>query len=349
MTVSQAKSTVATVRARARALASLSALAMIVTLLVGSAGTLAEAAAPKPTKLTLAATTKLLAVGQTYTAKIEKVTPTRASKKVTWTSSNRRIATVAASGKINALKAGKVTIRATSKATDKVTAKLSLTVSLKPTKITLTSTTETVAVGQKFTARVKTIAPAKASKKVSWTSSDKNVATVTSKGVVQAVGAGTATITAKSVLSSKVKQTIKVTVNATATTPPPKPNPPKPAPVIDPKLLGSWSMVSSSGGVFTTYNADGTWLRVVIIRTSFSEYQNTSKGNYRAEGGKIYSSDTIFQSRNSDSGPWSEWRPAAEPNRVENYAIGTDEYGEYLVSEDDPNPVTEESVKYRRD
>lgn len=243
-------------------------------LIVGSAGAVAEAAPPKPTKLTLSATTKVLAVGQTYTAKVKAVKPAKASKAVTWRSSNRKVATVSAKGKIKALKTGKVTIKATSKVSRKVTAKLTVTVR---------------------------------------------------------VNAGTAP-----------------TPTPGPTAPAPAPTP-TPAPVIDPQLLGSWSIVSSSGGVFTTYNADGTWLRVVIIKTSFSHYENTSKGNYRAEGGKIYSTGTIYQSRDGDSGPWSEWKPAAEPNRIENYAIGTDEYGEYLVTEDDPNPVTEESVKYRRD
>ena len=82
----------------------------------------------------------------------------------------------------------------------------------KPTKITLNSTKRTMYIGQKYTLKVKSVKPAKASKSVKFKSSNSKVATVTSKGVVQAKKKGTATITVTSKLNSKVKASFKVTV-----------------------------------------------------------------------------------------------------------------------------------------
>mgnify|MGYP002228284837 CR=1 FL=1 len=55
--------------------------------------------------------------------------------------------------------------------------------------------------------------------KITWTSSKKSVATVSSKGVVKAVGNGTATITVKAKDGSGKKATCKITVGTTNTTP----------------------------------------------------------------------------------------------------------------------------------
>ena len=82
----------------------------------------------------------------------------------------------------------------------------------KPTKITLKTTYKTVDVGGTVTVSVKKVSPADASKSVTYKSSNKKVATVTSKGVVTGKKAGTVTITATSKATSKVKATIKLTV-----------------------------------------------------------------------------------------------------------------------------------------
>ncbi len=82
----------------------------------------------------------------------------------------------------------------------------------KPTKITLKTTYKTVDVGGTVTVSVKKVSPAGASKSVTYKSSNKKVATVTSKGVVTGKKAGTVTITATSKATSKVKATIKLTV-----------------------------------------------------------------------------------------------------------------------------------------
>lgn len=77
--------------------------------------------------------------------------------------------------------------------------------------ITLNKTKATIYVGKTTTVSVKKVTGL-SSKAVTYKSSNKKVATVTSKGVVKGVKAGTATITATSKKNSKVKATCKVTV-----------------------------------------------------------------------------------------------------------------------------------------
>ncbi len=78
-------------------------------------------------------------------------------------------------------------------------------------KFTLSATTKTLLVGKKFTLTAST----NSGGTIKWTTSNKNIATVTSKGVVTAVKAGTATITATDSKTSQ-KLTCKVTVVSSA-------------------------------------------------------------------------------------------------------------------------------------
>lgn len=110
----------------------------------------------------------------------------------------------------------------------------------KPKKIALNASKKTLTAGQKFTLKVKSVKPAKASKKVTWKSSKKSVATVSSKGVVKAKAAGTAKITATSKKNKKVKATCKITVKKISVSPSPSPTatatqqPPTATPIVTP-------------------------------------------------------------------------------------------------------------------
>ncbi len=125
-----------------------------------------------------------------YTGKTATVKATLAGvSSVTYKSSNTKIATVnSKTGTVKGIKAGTVTITATSgklKATYKLTVK-------NPT-FTLTKSSATIAKGKTTTIKSKA-APAS---KVTYISSNKKVATVTSKGVVKGIRKGKATITVK--------------------------------------------------------------------------------------------------------------------------------------------------------
>ncbi len=108
---------------------------------------------------------------------------------VTYKSSNTKIATVnSKTGTVKGIKAGTVTITATSgklKATYKLTVK-------NPT-FTLTKSSATIAKGKTTTIRSK----ATPVSTVTYTTSNKKVATVTGKGVVKGISKGKATITVK--------------------------------------------------------------------------------------------------------------------------------------------------------
>ena len=108
---------------------------------------------------------------------------------VKYTSSNNKVATVnSKTGAVKGLKAGTVTITATSgklKATYKLTVK-------NPT-FSLTKSSATIKKGKTTTIKSK----ATPAGKVTYTSSNKKVATVTSKGVVKGIKKGKVTITVK--------------------------------------------------------------------------------------------------------------------------------------------------------
>ena len=151
-----------------------------------------------------------LNVGKTYTLKASGT-----KEKITWTSSKKSVATVSSKGVVKAKKKGTAVITAKygkKKLTCKVTVK-------QPVKsIKLNKTSATLKKGKSLTLKA-TISPSSANNKaVTWSSSNKKVATVSSKGVVKAVGNGTATITVKAKDGSGKKATCKITVKAQGST-----------------------------------------------------------------------------------------------------------------------------------
>jgi len=142
------------------------------------------------------------------------VKPSNATdKKVTWTSSNTSIATVS-NGTVTAKKAGTVTITVKTANGKTSTCKVTVTAKAKTvaaTNVSLNKTSVSVAEG-KTVSLAATVAPSNATdKKVTWTSSNTSIATV-SNGTVTAKKAGTVTITAKT--SNGKTATCKVTVTA---------------------------------------------------------------------------------------------------------------------------------------
>ena len=126
------------------------------------------------------------------------VNPTAASDRtVTWMSSNEKVAKVTADGTVKAISAGTATITATS--TDGAAfATCKVTVKQPATKITLSKTSLKVAVGANSTLKA-TLEPANVTNtNVTWSTSDKSIATVSDKGVVKGVKAGKVKITATS-------------------------------------------------------------------------------------------------------------------------------------------------------
>ncbi|MDR0883175.1 MAG: Ig-like domain-containing protein [Oscillospiraceae bacterium] len=164
----------------------------------------------KPTKLTLAKT-KTLTLDQTSKAVAVTATPKGAQVSGTWSSSAPKVAKVdAKTGKITPLTVGTTNIKFTSY-NKVVSSAMKLTVTKPaPTKITLSQTSATLGVGESIKPTLK-FTSAKADTTVTWTSSVKNVVSI-SGGTIKAVGKGVTTITIASKKNSKIKATIKVTV-----------------------------------------------------------------------------------------------------------------------------------------
>ena len=142
-----------------------------------------------------------------------KASLNKAAKKkgVQWTSSNKKVAVVSSKGKVTAKGKGKATITVKVKGT-KVKATCKITVGTPVKKITLNKKDVSLTTGESFQLKTK-ITPAKpTSKKVTYASSNKKVATVTSKGVIKAVAAGTTKITVSAADGAGAKAVCKVTV-----------------------------------------------------------------------------------------------------------------------------------------
>ena len=129
----------------------------------------------------------------------------------TYTSSNNSVATVTEKGVVQAKGKGTCTITAALTYNPKIKGTIKLTVKKETPKITLEKKKETIAVGKSTKVVIKSMKGI-SSDQVTYTSSDKKVATVDSKGKVKAKKAGTATITVKSVMNRKAVAKFKVTV-----------------------------------------------------------------------------------------------------------------------------------------
>lgn len=135
------------------------------------------------------------------------------SKKVTYKSSSKKIATVSSKGVVTAKKKGTVTITATSRSNKKAKATTKVTVGKTVSKLKFKEgTRRTLKTTYRFTLHP-TYSPKSAStRSVTYKSSNTRVATVTSKGVVTARAAGRATITAtcKDAKAKTAKMTVTV-------------------------------------------------------------------------------------------------------------------------------------------
>ena len=131
--------------------------------------------------------------------------PISATEKITWSSSNTKVATVNSKGKVTAKKAGKATITARTSNGKKVTCR----VTVKSPKVTLKKTKASIGVGKTTAIQIKSTYPSKDTVK-SYKSSNTKVAAVSKSGRVKGLKKGTATITVT--MKSGAKAAFQVTV-----------------------------------------------------------------------------------------------------------------------------------------
>ena len=156
--------------------------------------------------------TIVLKKGKTFKLKVKVNVSGKVSKKVKFSSSNKKVATVSKTGKIKAVKKGtaKITVKSVANSKKKATVKVKVGTPVK--KVTLDKKKLEAYVGDTVTLKA-TLSPNKPTiKKVTFSSDKKSVATVDKKGVVTCVAAGTVKITAKAADGSGKKATCRITV-----------------------------------------------------------------------------------------------------------------------------------------
>ena len=173
------------------------------------------------------------------------------ASKVTWTTSNKAVATVTAKGVVKAVKGGNATITAkagTRRYTCRVTVK----------NLAMNKATATLKAGASTQLSVA------GASKVTWGTSNKAVATVTAKGVVKGIKAGRATITAK---AGSRSFTCRVTVSA---------------------ATNKTTAAANTAAKKTTLTASAVYSKLIAMKASYPEGKKWTNSNYYAWKGGIY-------------------------------------------------------------
>jgi hypothetical protein len=161
--------------------------------------------AVKTTSITASVKKLTLYTGQTETLKLT-VKPLTSEEEITFTSSRANVAAVTKKGLVVAKTAG--TTRITAKSGKKSVAITVVVKNAVPTAITGIPTAKTLKKGNSFTLKP-VLAPKGVTAKITYTTSNKKVAVVSSNGKVTAKGTGTAVITVK---TGKLVKRCRVTV-----------------------------------------------------------------------------------------------------------------------------------------
>ena len=181
-----------------------------------------ESSAVQVTKVTITGISKKIAAGKSIKLTAALLPKNASSKKVTWTSSDKKVATVNAAGLVKTKKnaGGKsVKITATAKDSGKKKAVYKIHVMKgKVTKVTLKAKAKKEKAGKslKLTATVKTSKAKPVNKTLKWTSSNTKYATVNNKGLVKAKEAGkgkTVKIMVQSTDGTNKKKSVKIKIN----------------------------------------------------------------------------------------------------------------------------------------
>ncbi len=166
----------------------------------------------KATKITLDKTKIKLTTGKETEKITASIEPSIANKAVKYTSSNTSIATVSSDGVVTAVGSGTCKITAAPTDGSKVTASCDVTVDIKTTGMKLDKTNYTF--NKAETIKINpVITPSKASKKLTWTSSNTKVAIVSNDGKVTPVGKGTCKITATTTDGTNLSSSCNITSN----------------------------------------------------------------------------------------------------------------------------------------
>jgi len=205
---------------------------------------------------------------------------------IAWSSSNTAVATVNASGTVTAVTAGTANIVATSEGkTGSAALTVSapapvpvatVTVSLGTSALTTGQTTQATAVTRDASSNVLT------GRVIAWTSSNTAVATVSGSGLVTAMSAGTATISA---MSEGKTGTATLTVSAPPPPPPPGQGEPVYQPGVNTVIFGDTFEALTDKTALLTY--DWTLERWLYNNPGNIEFPSPSGGHNSAKAVRI--------------------------------------------------------------
>lgn len=210
---------------------------------------------------------------------------------VSWSTSSAAVATVSANGLVTAVSYGSATITATSLADGSRRATATVTVNGAVQSVSVTPATVSLAIGGTTQLSATVQAQGNMPTTVTWRSSNPAVASVNVNGVVSAMAAGSATITAAATADTTKKASSAVTITNAPPPPPPPPN----------RLAVSWSAsrlggplvedvvsidavdnntafaVNSNGDVYRY--ASGAWSLAVSGASWNTQFQSVSASN----------------------------------------------------------------------
>ena len=162
-------------------------------------GIMAQSAVRKVKRITLNYSSAAMIVGDTMKLKVKKIRPVGASKKVTWKTSKKNVATVTKNGRVKARTAGTVKIIARSKKNSKIKAVCKLTIYKKTKELQLFSQNNYVlSVGDSVQLSAQVLSPKSKTEPIKWQSDNTEVAQISSSGMVTAINEGSAVMTAAS-------------------------------------------------------------------------------------------------------------------------------------------------------
>lgn len=132
--------------------------------------------------------------GNTYQIETTVLPETLENKNVTYSSSNNNIVTVDSKGNITGIRKGKAKITITTEETPQVSKVIEVTVNEKPSEIRVEQNEIELYVNDTYYLNVTVLPETLENKKVKYTTSNENIATVDSDGKIKAIGEGTVEI-----------------------------------------------------------------------------------------------------------------------------------------------------------
>ncbi len=166
--------------------------------------------ANKITSISFKTTHKNLIIGKTFTQNTA-VKPSSSNDTLTWTSSDPSVATVASNGRVTALQKGETTITLISGSG--VSSSYTVRCIEPATSVVVNAPSDSMYLGETMQVTA-SILPETSNDVVTWTTTNRYVATVDSGGVITAIKRGTVYIKAKTVSGKSYSKKIKVVQRA---------------------------------------------------------------------------------------------------------------------------------------